>query len=198
MARIPPLDLSGIPEFAELDAMYRTVYGFVPNGARTMAYRPALLRGFLELRKGVMGPDSGTVPLELKNLIANLASKTAGCRYCQAHAIFGASRVPDVERERLERVWEYQTSDLYTEAERAALDLAVAASSVPNAVTDEVFGEVERFWDEGEIVEIMGVISLFGFLNRWNDSLATQLEDVSAEVATELHGDAGWEIGKHA
>lgn len=198
MARIPPLDLSEIPEFSDLDAMYRSVYGFVPNGARTMAYRPSLLRGFLELRKGVMGPDSGTVPLELKNLIANIASKTAGCRYCQAHAIFGASRVPEAERERLEQVWEYRTSELFTPAERAALDLAVAAASVPNAVTDEVFAAVERYWEPGEIVEIMGVVALFGFLNRWNDSLATELEDVSAEVAHDLHGDRGWEIGKHS
>ena len=98
MARITPLDLSTIPEFAELDEMYRTVYGFVPNGARTMAHRPSLLKGFLELRKGVMGPDSGTVPLELKNLVANIASRTAGCRYCQAHAIFGASRQRPLHR----------------------------------------------------------------------------------------------------
>jgi uncharacterized peroxidase-related enzyme len=197
MARIEPLDLSSIPEFADLDATYRSIYGFVPNGARTMAHRPALLRGFLELRKGVMGPDSGTVPIELKNLIANIASKTSGCRYCQAHSIFGASRT-GAEKARLQATWDYRTSDLFTDAERAALDLAVAASSVPNAVSDDVFADARRHWDDGEIVEIMGVVALFGFLNRWNDSLATQLEDASAIVAEDLLGATGWEIGKHS
>ena len=194
MARIEPLDLATIPAFAELDEMYRTVYGFVPNGARTMAHRPELLRGFLALRQGVMG--AGTVPAELKNLVANLASKTAGCRYCQAHSIFGAANT-GADRNRLEAIWDYRTSDLFTDAERAALDLAVAASSIPNAVTDELFAEVRRHWDDGEIVELMGVIALFGFLNRWNDSLATQLEDPSAEAASDLLGEHGWEIGKH-
>ncbi len=197
MARLEPLDLSTIPEFAELDEMYRTVYGFVPNGARTMAHRPAILRGFLELRKAVMGPDSGTVPVELKNLIASVASKAAGCRYCQAHAIFGASRT-GADRERMKAIWDYASSNLFTDAERAALDLAVAAASVPNGVTDEMFAEVRRHWDDGEIVEIMGVIALFGFLNRWNDSIATQLEEASADVADDLLGRAGWTIGKHA
>jgi uncharacterized peroxidase-related enzyme len=194
VARIEPLDLARIPEFADLDETYRSVYGFVPNGARTMAHRPDLLRGFLELRKGVMG--SGTLPLELKNLIANVASRASGCRYCQAHAIFGAAR-SGAERERLEAVWAYRTSGRFSEAERAALDLAAAAASVPNAVTDEVFAEVRRHWDDGEIVEIMGVIALFGFLNRWNDSLATELEGPSAQVAEDLLGPQGWEIGKH-
>jgi uncharacterized peroxidase-related enzyme len=194
VARIEPLDLATIPEFTDLDEMYRSVYGFVPNGARTMAHRPDLLRGFLALRKGVMG--SGTLPLELKNLIANIASSTAGCRYCQAHSVFGAAR-SGAGRERLEALWEYRTSGRFSDAERAALDLAAAAASVPNAVTDEVFAEVRRHWDDGEIVEIMGVVALFGFLNRWNDSLATELEDAAAEVAGDLLGPQGWEIGKH-
>ena len=76
--------------------------------------------------------------------------------------------------------------------------MAAAAASVPNAVDDELFAEVRRHWDDGEIVEIMGVVALFGFLNRWNDSLATQLEDASADAADDLLGASGWEIGKHA
>lgn len=196
MARIEPVDLSTVPEFTELDEMYRSIYGFVPGGARLMAHSPGLLNGFLALRKGVMGADSGTVPLEFKNLVASISSKTAGCRYCQAHAIFGASRA-DGDRARLESIWDYQTSDLFSDGERAALDLAVAASSVPNAVTDEMFDQLRLHWSTSEIVEIMGVIALFGFLNRWNDTFATDLEGPSWESAQEILGDKGWEVGKH-
>jgi alkylhydroperoxidase family enzyme len=95
-------------------------------------------------------------------------------------------------------VWEYATSGLFTDAERVALDLAVAASSIPNAASDELFAELGEHWSDEQIVEIMGVIALFGFLNRWNDTFATELEGPSRESAERLLGDAGWEVGKHA
>ena len=68
---------------------------------------------------------------------------------------------------------------------------------VPNAVTPEHFAELRRHWDDGEIVEILAVVGLFGFLNRWNDSMATDLEDVPAAFASGTIGRHGWEPGKH-
>ena len=56
---------------------------------------------------------------------------------------------------------------------------------------------MRQHWDEGEIVEIMGVIALFGYLNRWNDSMGTQLEDPAANHANQLLGHKGWTRGKH-
>src|SRR5262249_53481842 len=82
-----------------------------------------------------------------------------------------------VEDKKLAAVWEYETNSLYSAAERATLDLARAAASVPNAVTDDIFAELRKHWTEEQIVEIVGVISLFGFLNRWNNTMATPLED---------------------
>ena len=48
---------------------------------------------------------------------------------------------------------------------------------IPNAVDDAIAEKMRLHWSEGDIVEILGVISLFGFLNRWNDSMGTQIED---------------------
>jgi AhpD family alkylhydroperoxidase len=168
----------------------------VPNGLRIMVRRPEIVPGFIALRRAVLDPAAGTVPAELKNLIAHIASKTAGCRYCQAHSIQGAHNA-GAEQARLEAVWEYRRSDRFTEAERAALDLAVHAASVPNLVTDEDFERLREHWDEGQIVDILAAISLDGFRNRWNDSRATPLEEVSAEVAKEALGAQGWTRGKH-
>jgi alkylhydroperoxidase family enzyme len=103
-----------------------------------------------------------------------------------------------VEMEKLDKVWEYKTSPLFTDAERAALDVAVAAGCVPNAVTDEMFAELRKHWSEEEIVEIVGVISLFGFLNRWNDTFATPLEDEPLEFGETHLAAQGWQAGKHA
>ena len=196
MSRLEPIDLADVAGLEAVDETYARTLGFVPNGLRIMARRPEIVKGFIALRRAVLDPASGTVPAELKNLVAHIASKTAGCQYCQAHAIQGA-RNAGAEQARLEAVWEYRTSDLFTEAERAALDLAVHAASVPNLVTDEDFARLAEHWDEGQVVEILAAIALYGFLNRWNDSLATPLEDVSATVAEQALGSQGWSRGKH-
>lgn len=170
-------------------------FGFIPNSIRTMARRPELVDGFLALQRGVMTPN-GTVPMELKKLVSHIASKAAGCLYCQAHTTYTSER-SGVERERLDTLWEYQTSDLFSDAERVALDYALAAASVPNGVTDGLMTRMRDHWNDEQIVEILGVVAFFGFLNRWNDSMATTLEDPAAVYADGLLGDKGWELGKH-
>ena len=74
-------------------------------------------------------------------------------------------------------MWGYQTGEAFTDGERAALRLAHHAALVPNQATDADFAELRRHFDDGEIVEIVGMIALFGFLNRWNDTMATELEE---------------------
>jgi alkylhydroperoxidase family enzyme len=170
-------------------------FGSVPNNLRVMARRPHLVAGLVALADAVWAPG-GTVPGEVKLLVAHIASKTAGSRYCQAHTIHGISHT-DIGEARLASLWDYGSSPLFTAAEKAAMDFASAAASVPNAVTDDVMEQLRQHWDDGQVVEIMAVIALFGFLNRWNDSMATPLEDAPAACANEILGQRGWEIGKH-
>ena len=68
---------------------------------------------------------------------------------------------------------------------------------MPNGVTERISAELMRHWDEGEIVEILGVVALFGFLNRWNDSMGTTLEDQAAEMGKRQLAPRGWAVGKH-
>jgi len=196
MARLEPLSLDQVDGLEEVQQTYERTLGFVPNGLRIMARRPEIVKGFIALRRAVLDPASGTVPAELKNLCAHLASRTHGCLYCQAHALQGASR-SGAEQARLEAVWEFRTSVLFSEAERAALDFSVKAASIPNGVTDADIVRMREHWDEGQIVEILAAVSLYGFLNRFNDSLATPLEEGSATFAEETIGGQGWTRGKH-
>ena len=129
-------------------------------------------------------------------MIAYLSSMTTGCRYCEAHAIRAAERY-GAEQEKMDNIWEYKSHPAFTDGERAAFDLAIAASQVPNAVSDELAEEMRKHWDEGEIVEILGVIALFGYLNRWNDSMATQLEEPAADDGVKYLSRKGWTRGKH-
>jgi uncharacterized peroxidase-related enzyme len=194
MARIAPLPRDELPELEELFRLYDETLGFCPNSLVTMARRPEILRAFSELITQTW--RSGTVPVGLKPLLAIVSSTAAGCRYCQAHETVDA-RMRGVADEKIAAVWEFETSPLYSDAERAALRFARAASVVPNAVDDDHVAELRRHWDEGEIVEILAVVSLFGFLNRWNDSLATDLEEMPARAGEALLGPRGWEPDKH-
>ena len=197
MARLEPLSLDQVDGLEDVELTYQRTLGFVPNGLRIMARRPEIVKGFIALRRAVLDPASGTVPAELKNLCAHLASRTHGCLYCQAHSLQGAGRA-GAERARLEAVWEFADSDLFDEAEKAALDFAVKAATVPNGVTDVDMVRMREHWDEGQIVEILAAVALYGFLNRFNDSLATPLEEGSAAFAEETIGAQGWTRGKHA
>lgn len=113
-----------------------------------------------------------------------------------AHTAGGSLRF-GMKEEKLAAVWEYRTSPLYSEAERVALDFAVAAASQPNDVSDELFEKMKRHWTEGQIVEIVATAALFGFLNRWNDTLATPLEEEPIEVGEKFLAPHGWSIGRH-
>jgi len=175
---------------------YDETLGFTPNSLFTMMHRPRIAEAFLEMNKAVM-ENQGRVTSSLKRELAYLSSMTAGCRYCEAHAIRAADRYGS-EADRLENIWEYKTHPAFTEADRAVFDLAIAASQVPNAVTDELSEKMREHWEDGEIVEILGVIALFGYLNRWNDSMGTQLEEPAADDGNKFLDKAGWNRGKHA
>ena len=62
---------------------------------------------------------------------------------------------------------------------------------------DEIAENMRKHWDEGEVVEILGVIALFGYLNRWNDSMGTQLEEQAAKDGDKYLAEKGWSRGKH-
>ena len=52
-------------------------------------------------------------------------------------------------------------------------------------------------FSEDEIAEIVGIISYFGFLNRWNDTLATPLEENPLRFAEAHLAASGWKVGNH-
>jgi uncharacterized peroxidase-related enzyme len=192
---VSPLDKDANPEMEKMAVFYEETLGFTPNSLFTMMHRPRIAEAFLEMNQSVM-ENKGRVTSALKRLIAYLSSMTTGCRYCEAHAIRAAERYGGSE-DQLQNIWEYKTHPAFSEAERAAFDLTIAASQVPNAVDDAISENMRKHWEDGEIVEILGVVALFGYLNRWNDSMGTQLEDPAAESGTQYLGKKGWAIGKH-
>ncbi|MDA9968614.1 carboxymuconolactone decarboxylase family protein [Polaribacter sp.] len=195
MPLVTPLSAEHDLETKELAEFFNETLGFCPNSVLTMQRRPAISKAFINLNKAVMA-NEGRVTSALKRLIAWVSSNATGCRYCQAHAIRAAERY-GAEQAQLENVWEYRIHPAFSAAERAALDFSLAASMVPNAVDANIKTALYAHWNEGEIVEMLGVISLFGYLNRWNDSMGTILEEDAIESGDQYLGKHGFEVGKH-
>ena len=195
MPLIKPLSNIEDKETQELVTFFNETLGFCPNSVLTMQKKPHLAQAFVNLNKAVMD-NAGSISSEFKRIIAYISSNTAGCRYCQAHTIRAAERYGG-EKERLEQAWDFENSSLFSEAEKVALRFTIAASSVPVSTSQVLEELLQHHWDETDILEIMSVIALFGYLNRWNDVMGTSLEKDAKNSAESLLQNQ-WDIGKHA
>ena len=140
MPLVTPLPADFDAEIAELARFFNVTLGFPPNSVLTMMRRPAIARAFIELNRAVMA-NQGRVTSEFKRLVGHVASRVAGCRYCEAHTIRAAARFGEHEgtdAQRLDQVWQFRASELFTPAEKAALEFACAAASVPGGVDERV------------------------------------------------------------
>lgn len=195
MSHLPPADLAALPQpLQDKLAMVRSTMGFLPNSLAAMAHRPAILDSFLSMALAIMGRPGDRLH-EIKALAAHVTSNASGCRYCQAHTASTAAR--SGYEEKVAEAFAFETSPLFSDAERAALRVASHAGMHPNAVSAEDFAALRGRFSDGDCAEIMGMIALFGFLNRWNDSLATNLEEEPLAIAPGLLAAAGWQPGKH-
>lgn len=196
MSRIEPRDINELGDLADMFGVVKERMGFIPVSQLVMAHKTELVRAFIGLTVAVWSEQEGSIPRALKTMIAVASSLAAGCMYCTAHTGSNASRA-GLADEKIAALWNYETSDLFTDAERVALRFAQAASAVPNMTTDADFAELRKHYTDFQIVEIVSVISLFGYLNRWNDTMATALEDEPLAFAERAIRGAGWDGGKH-
>jgi len=193
--RLAPLPPGHSPELADQFASFLKTLGFVPNSVLTMQRKPALVRAFVQMQAAIWSPDS-KVDRGLKRLIAFAASRAAYDAYSMAHTASGALHF-GIEPAKLAALAGFRSSREFTETEKSALALAVAASAVPNGVTDALFSELRAHWSEEQTVEIVATVAMAGFLARWNGTMATPLEAEPQEVAERHLAPQGWSAGIH-
>jgi len=196
MPHIEPLSREDLPDFEPLFQLVEATMGFVPNSLLTLARKPDILRAFSMLVGSVLGP-AGSIDPGLKQLVAYVASNATGCRYCQAHTAHGAVH-RGVSPEKLDAAFEFETNPAFDDAERAALRLARDSALLANEVTADHFAALRRHFSEEQIVELVAVSALFAWLNRWNDTLATELEALPRSFAESSLAARGWSVAKHA
>lgn len=193
MNRLEPLPVNSVPGLGDVYRRMEASLGFIPNSLRIMAHKPEMTKAFNAMVGAMVGER--TLEPEIAAMVGHMVSFASGCQYCQAHTHQTLSHA--VSAEKAERIWEYERSSLFSDAERAAMRVAQAAGQVPNAVTDDDFTALKAYFSESDIVDIVAIIALYGFLNRWNDTFATELEAPPVEHARGALTGQGWTGGAH-
>ena len=196
MSRISPAPPERYADVADVMERWKKTKGYPPNSWLTMLRLPRVFRAYRELHTAVM-MEQGEVPRALKFMVAWAVSTAAGDPYCAAHNAENAAHIGELPLEKVEALPRFGTSPLFTPAERAALELASAAGSCPPRATDGHFAELKKHWTEDAITEIVAVISLLGWLSRWNVTLATRLEQDALAFAEKHLAPSGWTPGVH-
>jgi AhpD family alkylhydroperoxidase len=113
--------------------------------------------------------DSG-LPATTRHLVETRASQINGCAYCtDMHTKDAAAAGETQLRLNLVAVWREAT--VFTEAERAALELAEQGTRLADAaggVTDEAWANAARHYDEDQLAALVSIIALINAWNRLN------------------------------
>ncbi|HZM35261.1 MAG TPA: carboxymuconolactone decarboxylase family protein [Burkholderiales bacterium] len=157
---------------------------------------PELMNVFKNLVELVMVSPTN-LSRQLRSELFTMASIGGGCQHCQAHGAY-TLHLMGVDADRIRDIWSFEQSNAFSEAEKAALRLARDGALVPNMVEPWHFEALRKHWSDRQIVEMLSVISLAGWYNRWNNSIATVTDTESVDWAAQNLKAVGWDLGKHA
>ena len=175
MPHVAPLNLDESAEAGEQIAWLASATGFVANSMLTLSHRPEIAKAVLGLIRAVVRNPDGKVPEDLRWMVAHVTSLSNGCSYCSAHT-FKNGADNGVPQEKLDAIWAFETSPVFSEGERAALRVAQTGGQCPSYAEPEDVAALREHFTEEQIVEIGAVIALFGFNNRWNALMQTDIE----------------------
>lgn len=65
--------------------------------------------------------------------------------------------------------------ELFSEKELIALEFAEVMTTDSNNVSDELYGDMKKYFNDGEIVEIASVVGIFNYFNKFNNALKTEI-----------------------
>ena len=133
---------------------------------------PDLTTGVQHLFKAIY---SGGVPRQTLELVHLRASQINGCSACVDAAVASATKA-GVSTQKLLTLAAWYENPLFDDAERAALALTEAATRLsdrPGAVTDEIWAEAARHYDERQLGALVLMVAITNFFNRINTTFRT-------------------------
>ncbi len=163
MPHVAPVDLAASDDARAEIEWLASASGFVANSMLTLSHRPEIAEAVLELVRAVVRNPDETVDPALRWMIAQVTSLSNGCRYCSART-FKCGDDNGVPGDKLEALWEFETSPLFSDAERAAPCMAMTDGQWPSHLTPEDMAELRRHFSEEQIVEFRAVIGMATYI----------------------------------
>ncbi len=151
---------------------YKDTKGSVPSWARVMANRPEILASFAQLLSVTMGP--GLVEQDNKWKCAYVVSKINKCHYCIG-VVEAMLKQLGVSEDDIKDVISDEKTTLKDD-ERIAVKYAELVTKDAVNISDEVYEEMKKYYNEQQLVEITAAIALFNYINRFNDALGVAPE----------------------
>ncbi|WP_369213191.1 carboxymuconolactone decarboxylase family protein [Streptomyces flavofungini] len=140
---------------------------------------PVLGRIFKHLIAANKELANTTLPLSTQELVKLRASQINGCGFCTDMHFKDAVAAGETP-ERLNLVAAWREATVFTDAERAALELAEEGTRIADAaggVPDEVWANAAKHYDEDQLAALVGVITIINAFNRGNVLLQTPAGD---------------------
>jgi len=167
MALLPSLEKNEVEKIAkEIYETFEKETGKVPEWVKVMAHRPEILKEFVELFKAIMG--KGTIEPLLKWKIAYVVSQTLKCPFCL-----------DVSEKMLKKfgaeddvIQKIKTGEISSPEEKEILELVKDVTLDGHLDQPEIFEKLKEKFTPAQIIEIISVMGLFNYINRFNNTLA--------------------------
>ena len=118
---------------------------------------------------GAVLHNSG-LPAATQELVKLRASQINGCGFCTDMHIKDALHAGE-SQQRLNLVAVWREATVFTEAERAALELAEQGTRIADAaggVTDDAWANAAKHYDEDQLAALVSLIALINTYNRLN------------------------------
>jgi AhpD family alkylhydroperoxidase len=168
-----------------LNIVSRRAMGGEMAPLQVMAHNPGFLLPYLATLPLVRG--RAALDPAVRALAMQLVAQINGCSWC---IDFGRAEADKdgVPPAKLLAVADYATDPRFSPPERAALAYADAVTQVGARVSDDVFGQLRRYFSEREIVELTVAVAMENCFNRINVPLEIEAQgfcpvSLSAAVA---------------
>jgi alkylhydroperoxidase family enzyme len=159
---------------ARLPAVEPQAGGDLPDGTlfATIAVAPHIAQTAADHLFAIL--HGGTVPRATKVLCAAMVSAVNFCQPALV-AYRREARECGVSTDMLNALWDFARSDLFSDAQKAALSAGVALSREARGLPDAIWDQLRAQFDDAQIVEILALIGMVNGLTRISNALQTPI-----------------------
>ena len=160
-----------------------TLFG---NQIRALAHHPALFKALIGVYEAFA--ESTSVERRYMELGVLICSRANACDYCLKHhtPLAHASGLSIEQLQCIERGDWKTKRDLWSEQEWLVIRYAEQLTAEPYRIRDELFTELHRLFDDGQIVEMTMRFALCSAWNKFNDALGLDTEAAFRQAYDEI------------